>query len=164
MRPPARGTLVPLILTVLLAGACRHESPAGPFQVQGHWSASGVWAGRVVLTDDVDHAHWPSDAVDIVDVSVVGDSLSVSVRYGGGCANHAFVLLAGTAWMESYPVQLRLRVAHDAKGDPCDALFTRELRFDLTPIRAAYRKSYQANTGAVVLHLLAAPSSPIYAF
>jgi hypothetical protein len=95
---------------------------------------------------------------------VKGDSLELSVSFGGGCREHAFALLSDGAWMESYPVQLGVRLAHDAKGDVCKALLSRVLRFDLSPLRAAYNDSYHAASGIIRLNVRGAPASATYAW
>jgi hypothetical protein len=84
---------------------------------------------------------------------VSGDTLSVTVRFGGGCARHAFALRADNRFMESFPVQVALAVLHAANGDRCKARLTRELRFDLTPLRRAYHRSYGNGAGVMVLRL-----------
>jgi hypothetical protein len=117
------------------------SSPRGPLP-NGFWSINDTWSGQIVITPDADAPQWPSDPVTIHAVEVKGDSLELTVSYGGGCGDHSFMLLADAAWMESYPVQTGVRLAHDAKGDACEALLTRVLRFDLSPLKAAYAASY----------------------
>jgi len=94
----------------------------------------------------------PDDPATIVSAAVEGDSLALEVRYGGGCEEHGFALYASDAFMESEPVQVGVTLAHDAKGDPCRALLTRDLKFDLAPLREAYRRQYRRN-GTIVLQL-----------
>jgi hypothetical protein len=84
---------------------------------------------------------------------VKGDSLELVVNYGGGCRAQSFLLLADNAWMESYPVQVGVRVARDAQGDNCKALLSRMLRFDLTPLKVAYNEAYQTSAGIIRLNI-----------
>jgi hypothetical protein len=83
---------------------------------------------------------------------VEGDTLSLDVQYGGGCAEHRFALLVDPAFMESQPVQVVARLAHDAGGDMCRALLTRTLRFDLTRLRQRYVAAYGGG-GTVLIGL-----------
>ncbi len=94
----------------------------------------------------------PDDPATIVSAAVEGDSLSLEVQYGGGCEEHGFALYASDMFLESEPVQVMASLAHDAKGDKCKALVTRKLRFDLGPLRDAYRRQYQRD-GTIVLQL-----------
>jgi hypothetical protein len=55
--------------------------------------------------------------------------------------------------MESNPVQSPIAIRHNANGDMCRALLTRELRFDLTALRDAWRRSYQQRNGTIILRL-----------
>jgi hypothetical protein len=50
--------------------------------------------------------------------------------------------------MESFPVQARIVLAHDDRGELCDAYWERELQWDLRPIQEAYRQSY--GSGGVI--------------
>jgi hypothetical protein len=106
----------------------------------------------VVLAESVPVRGAPSDRASIAGASLQGDVLVLDVRFGGGCADHAFDLYAQTAFMESEPVQTRLALAHQANGDACRALLSRELRFDLAPLRDAYRRAY-GPAGRIVLHV-----------
>lgn len=85
--------------------------------------------------------------------SIDGDTLSVTVSYGGGCRQHDFTLVPGSAFMESDPVQLNLTVAHDAHEDPCRAYPTEDYIFDLTPVKTLYQEAYRRDEGVMVLHL-----------
>lgn len=50
---------------------------------------------------------------------------------------------------ESYPVQTRLRVTHEQRGDPCVGFGSRELTLDLTPLAEYYERSYRSKAGLV---------------
>src|SRR5688500_20111050 len=123
------------------------DDPAEPGTPNGFRSVNDTWAGQVVITRDTDASYWPKDQVTIQGFVIKGDSLELAVSYGGGCRDHAFLLLSDAAWMESYPVQVSVKLSHDAKGDNCKALVSRVLRFDLTPLKAAYNASYQTSSG-----------------
>lgn len=99
---------------------------------------------------------YPYDPVEILSTRLEAPILVLQVRYAGGCAWHDLDLVAVSGWRESYPVQVDVDLAHDDHDDPCDALPTREVRFDLTPLREAYEASYGPGPGAVALHLGAA--------
>lgn len=158
-RRAARLAIVATLSSIATLG-CRDSTRA--LEPLGNWSTTGSWEGRVVITDD--QSRYPADAVTIVSATIDGDTLNLTVSYGGGCSDHAFGMLAATAWMESYPVQVGMRLAHDAHGDACKALLARTLRFDLTPLKAAYAASYQSATGKISLRIAGSPMSPTYSF
>jgi hypothetical protein len=85
---------------------------------------------------------WPQDPLTIEDAGVAGDFLDVRVGYSGGCRTHDIHAVAWGGWMESHPVQVRVYLSHDDRGDPCDAIITRDLRFDLRPLKIAYEDAY----------------------
>lgn len=148
--------LTAALLSALLAGACAESTTPEP--PDGSWALAGNWAGQIVIVRDATAPLWPRDPVTIHAVAVRGDSLELNVSFGGGCSDHAFLLLADAAWAESYPVQIGVRLAHDRNGDTCKALLSRVLRFDLSPLKAAYEASYHSRTGTVRLNVRDASS------
>ena len=100
-----------------------------------------------------------SDPFALNTAAVTGNILTVSVSYSGGCRNHEFVLTAADSFLESSPVQLPMVLTHEDNDDPCEAYPTRQLRFDLTPIRERYQAAYGKESGNVVLLLHPAPDT-----
>jgi len=152
------------ILVALLAFAVACSDTTEPDLPNGYWSASNTWAGQVIITANTNAPHWPSDPVTIAGFTIRGDSLELAVSFGGGCRDHQFLLLSDAAWMESYPVQVGVRLAHDANGDNCKALLSRVLRFDLTPLKTAYATSYQSASGIMKLNIRGTTASPVYSW
>jgi hypothetical protein len=140
-----------LVLLAALMVACSDATVAEP--PNGAWLPDETWAGRVVIVPDPEDARWPRDPLTIHAAAIKGDSLELTVSFGGGCRDHSFALLGNSAWMESYPVQTGVRLAHAADGDACKALLSRVLRFDLSPLKSAYANSYQTATGIIRLHV-----------
>ncbi len=93
----------------------------------------------------------PRDAATIQSATVTGDTLRLRVTYAGGLVEHRFALY-GVGFKESYPVQVDVFLAHDARGDAGEALLTRDLSFDLSPLVQAYRESY-ASDGPIILRV-----------
>ena len=102
---------------------------------------------------------WGTDEYVINAATLQGDTLSINVSYTGGCETHAFTLVAEEQFLESFPVQLRVSLAHNANGDTCQDLITEDHIFDLTPIKEVYQKGYQTEQGTIVLRLKDAPPS-----
>lgn len=108
---------------------------------QVHGLISG--ATPIVVAPQTDPEKWPRDLLlGLESLRIEGDRLRFEVRYGGGCVPHDFKLVAWGGWMESFPVQVRAFLSHDGKNDPCDAIVTRALSFDLRPLKRAYQESY----------------------
>lgn len=106
----------------------------------------------------------PNDPIAIDSARVDGDTLAVSVSHGGGCGDHTYQLVIGSTWMESFPVQVGARVAHDANGDACKALIRQNLRMSLRPLADAYRASYQQEHGTVTIRLVGSTAALSYKF
>ena len=102
-------------------------------------------------------AEWGTDAYTINAATLQDDTLRINVSYSGGCETHAFTLVAEQRFLESFPVQLRVSLAHNANSDTCEALITEDYHFDLTPLKEAYQIGYRTDTGTIVLRLKGAP-------
>lgn len=98
----------------------------------------------------------PDDEFDFADVTIINDSIYLSIRYGGGCGEVEFKLIDSEAIMESLPVQRNIRLSLKDE-DTCEALLTEELSFDLTPIRVT-------GTNLVSINLQGWMSPLIYAY
>lgn len=86
---------------------------------------------------------WPgtTDAFNILEQKVVGDTLITTVEYGGGCQEHIFTMNTTSAWMKSMPPKLNLWLEHENNNDMCRALIREDLRFNLKPIRYSAAQS-----------------------
>ena len=119
----------------------------------------GNIGNRVVLSSTPEK--WGNDAYTINAATLQGDTLTLNVSYSGGCETHEFTLVAEERFLESFPVQQRVSLAHNANGDICEAWITADYHFDLTPIKEVYQNSYRTDTGTIVLRLKEAPPSSL---
>ena len=119
--------------------------------------------GLVVMDPDSTAALGADDFV-LSAAAIAGDTLAVTVEYGGGCAEHVFALDASGAFLESDPVQLVVSLAHNANGDACQRWVTQDYCFSLAPLKARYREEYQQDSGAIVLQLEGSQSELVYEF
>lgn len=81
-----------------------------------------------------------------------GDIITVRISYSGGCKDHDFQACWEGSFMESYPVQARIKLIHDAHGDACEALISQVVAIDLTPMKESYQAAYQ-ESGTIIIHL-----------
>jgi hypothetical protein len=94
-----------------------------------------------------------------------GDTLQVSVGYGGGCEEHTFqICWPDGAFAESAPVQATLEIWHGGPVDNCEAWVAETLSFDLTPLKQAWKDAYGDGAGEIVVHVEGAPESVTYSF
>ena len=121
-----------------------------------------LW-GRVV-TDPDSTADLGGDEYELDAAAIMGDTLVVTVSYGGGCEEHLFALDASAAFAESDPVQLATALAHNANGDACQRWVTQDYCFNLAPLKARYQAEYQQAAGIIVLLLKGAASELVYEF
>jgi hypothetical protein len=144
MRAWTRATL---LLTAISFLGCSDDDPTGTTGPDGDGNIT------TTLVAQLDTADWRTDPFTLLEAAIDGDTLSLQVGYGGGCRFHQFGLVISNDFMESHPVQTRALLAHDADGDLCEAYILTWLIADLAPLKLEWQTAYQADTGAVVLHL-----------
>ena len=121
--------------------------------------------GNVVLftgDDEIDQdalEQAGADAYNFNSATIEGDTLTVSVSYGGGCETHEFTLFAEP---EFIPVpgeltMLGISIAHNSNLDMCEAWLTESYDFDLTPIKKKYQEQYKKDAGSIRFGMIADP-------
>lgn len=146
--------VAPFLGIALLAGALPGcQDSVGPVEPVAGFLAAPHEVTPVLLVSRDDPRPWPMDPWTYESHAIEGDLLTLDIRYGGGCKEHRFALLIDPAFMESYPVQVFARLAHDADGDMCRALLYDSLHFDLGPLRRHYEASYGGGSGTVMIGL-----------
>lgn len=105
-----------------------------------------------------------NDPVDIKSASLSGDILELSLSYTGGCERHSFWLEWDGIFLTSSPVQVPIVLGHDARGDRCEALPSETRRFDLTPLKEAWRQGHQQTEGSMSIRIQGTPHSVLYTF
>jgi len=106
----------------------------------------------------------PSDPFEVTAYRLGGDTLHVDVSYSGGCATHEFMGLVESAVMESSPVQMSGRIAHDGRNDPCDAVVSGSIALDLTPLREYYQGLYGSGPASIWLTMSPLAERLLYSF
>ncbi|MFX0122096.1 MAG: hypothetical protein ACFFAE_00530 [Candidatus Hodarchaeota archaeon] len=84
----------------------------------------------------------PRDDVEFAEISFNGDILTIGFTYTGGLSSHVFELIGSGDFAESAPIQTTLVLSHDAQGDSGEALISKELNFDLKPLKEAFLQAY----------------------
>ncbi len=82
------------------------------------------------------------DPFEFRQVELTGDLLTIEVSYSGGHKEHDFKLIGTGEFMESSPIQTSLILSHNSNGDLAEALLTKELVFDLKPLKDAFFNVY----------------------
>lgn len=109
-----------------------------------------------VLIDADLYENAPSDEFLFQSATIDGNCLKMIVRYGGGCEAVTFQLIDAAAIMESLPVQRNIRLSLKDEDD-CEALVTRELYYDLTPLQVE-------GNSKIILNLQGFPESLTYQY
>jgi len=83
-----------------------------------------------------------SDPITVLGIDIGDECMYLTLQYGGGCAEHKVDLAlilpeCGTPPLPPPTFEIR----HDANGDGCKALITKDYSFDLTGIREEGKNS-----------------------
>jgi hypothetical protein len=93
------------------------------------------------------------DAYTLGNVALDGSDLLVHVLTGGGCASHTFAVCWDGTVLDSYPGTVILGLSHDAHGDGCDALLSRDLRIDITSVLENTGRPVRLSVSGATTHL-----------
>ncbi|MBN1821971.1 MAG: hypothetical protein JXR31_05430 [Prolixibacteraceae bacterium] len=86
------------------------------------------------------------DPVYIHSVNIDGDCLHIKLSYSGGCEEHDIDLARMHPWCATPPLPPpTFEIRHNSHGDMCEALITREFRFDLSPLKEEGAKTFTVN-------------------
>lgn len=147
----------------LLLLSCRQEEPVGHRLADTLHSGNSSDSCQAIILDKTQYETAAVEAYQIVEAVVEEDLLKLTVQYGGGCGTVNFELLTNGAFMESYPVQLPVRLSFQ-DNDFCKALLQEQVCFSLSALGELYRNSYQTQHGTIVLHLQAYEGNLTYEF
>lgn len=81
---------------------------------------------------------------------IEADVAILTLQYSGGCGEHNVNLLVDQNLVAGAPVVANTRIEH-LSDDNCDALITREHRFDLLPVRAFFERQFDQSSGRVAV-------------
>jgi hypothetical protein len=75
------------------------------------------------------------DPIYMQEAFVDGDCLYIKLSYSGGCEEHTLDLARMHPWYAGSTEIPTFEIRHNANGDLCEAFFTKELRYNLTPLK-----------------------------
>lgn len=75
------------------------------------------------------------DPIYMQEAFVDGDCLYIKLSYSGGCEQHTLDLARMHPWYAGSTEIPTFEIRHNANGDLCEAFFTKELRYNLTPLK-----------------------------
>jgi hypothetical protein len=107
---------------------------------------------KIFYSEDI--PAFPIDPATVEKADIKRHRLYLTVSYGGGCTDHIFELYGLGYFQESNPPIASIYLSHNANGDMCEAWITRELVFDLTPLKQTYTKFYRSRRGEFYLRII----------
>jgi len=92
-----------------------------------------------------------SDMININSVSLEKDILKFEMSYAGGCKTHVIDLYAYKEIEKSNPAQVTVMISHNANKDNCEALITKEVKFDLLPLKNFLKEHFNIQDKVMLL-------------
>jgi hypothetical protein len=140
---------IPLALgAVLLLSGCDHN----PLEATLAGNAELAPPGRAVLVTQIGTG-LPADPIEITGAAVSNDTLSLTVRYIGGCVAHGFGFVVSTNFTIANPVEASSLLTHSAAGESCQVPVGGTVRFDVTPVRDHYRTTFGVLAGEILFRI-----------
>jgi hypothetical protein len=136
------------IVALGLFSACENKIPVSENPSQ---PLTDVADCREIIINP-DFNSYQKDNFDLQNTALDNGKLYLTISYGGGCGSPLYELVATPTFMESNPVQVGIMLSF-TDNDPCRALVTKQLCFDLTPLGKLYEKSYQTGHGTIHLRI-----------
>lgn len=130
-----------LLATTIVAAGCKKKKEIAAMQDVKMEEKKEIAEAPKNLTVNplvVDRNYAPAeknDPFNILESKIEGDSLIMTVQYGGGCEHHTFSLFSNNMYMKSLPMQLNLALEHQGNNDMCRALLTHRIAFDIKACR-----------------------------
>jgi hypothetical protein len=107
-----------------------------------------------VIIDAEEYQNAPDDELEILNIQLEGDCLAIRFE-SGGCDGNSWgiKLIDSEDIMESNPPQRNLRLSLKNQ-EPCDAIVTKEIAFNISNLRLEYNKIILniTNSGDQVLY------------
>lgn len=86
----------------------------------------------------------------LLESRIDGDVAVLTLQYSGGCGDHNVQLQVDQQLLPGQPVVAHTRLIHKS-DDTCEALITREHRFDLLPVKAFYQRQFEQPSGRIAI-------------
>ncbi len=136
--------------SVICSDGCNHCA----CQEDGRWFSTLIACAPLPKIEACDPPAESTPALAIAPLYRADDAIALTATYGGGCFEHTFKLCYSEAFAESSPVQTQLWLLDQStEPDACLALITRELVFDLTPLREKYMSVYPGGPNTIAMNL-----------
>jgi hypothetical protein len=107
---------------------------------------------KIIIFENRNDVDIYTDPATIKDARIEDDQLKLKVSYGGGCEKHEFKLFGSRLFMESNPLQAAIYLSHNSNGDLCKALLSKELIFDISPLKETCLQMY-VNVDSIMLRI-----------
>lgn len=91
------------------------------------------------------------DILSANNVSCDNDTIIFNITYAGGCKEHIINLYAYKTIEKSNPAKVTIVLSHDANDDYCEALITREIKFDLATLKEYLKTEFNIQDKVVLL-------------
>lgn len=89
---------------------------------------------KAILVDDLSEYQRTSAYVDIQEVVILDNQMTLNISYSGGCKEHEFELIGTKSIMKTLPPKRGIMLYHNSNDDSCRELIEEILTFDITDL------------------------------
>jgi hypothetical protein len=107
----------------------------------------------IILANKKSIESYKFDRYTLNDIRVNENYITVNVSFSGGCRNHVFNLIAKEYFGDSSRPEVKLVLSHDSNFDPCESYVTEDHIFSVLPLKYAFIKSFEKESGSILLIL-----------
>ncbi len=144
-----------LILTIitLLFWGCQNASVSTTGNIQTD--------DQIILFNNSPGPDFYNDFALINSAWTLRDTLIIVVSYSGGCRTHDFRLFGSRSIIKTNPPQAEIYLSHNSNADMCEAWITKNIKFDLSPLRNYYKQTF-SNDGPLLLRIYEPLTNIVY--
>ena len=89
----------------------------------------------VLLAMDFSEYTRNSSETEIINASIMDSTLTLNVKYNGGCKDHTFELIGSKIIQKSMPAVRGIILVHNAYSDDCREVIEQELKFNISDFK-----------------------------
>jgi hypothetical protein len=89
----------------------------------------------VTVSNDFSEFTRNSSETEIIEASILDSTLTLNIKYNGGCKDHTFELIGSQMIQKSMPPIRGIMLAHYSNNDDCREVIEEELKFNVAKFK-----------------------------
>lgn len=102
---------------------------------------------EVIMSSNFSEYARNSADTEILNASIMDSTLTLNIKYNGGCKDHTFELIGSQMIQKSMPPIRGIMLIHHANEDDCREVIEQDLKFNITDFKYPNGDIYLSLTG-----------------